>query len=346
MDMIQELKVFAKHQKVLLVEDDKKLNEQTARLLKNFFPVVRRALDGEQALALCKKEKYDLIITDIRMPNVDGIEFSTKIKEQNPKQAIIVMSAYEESQYFMDLINIGVDGFILKPYDLDIFLKTILRICENESLKKEFEKEKIKKIIKAMTSGTTESSSEVKSKMERKIDTLADMAVNNISELKRDNHSTSASEIVDVAEDDVLFLAFKHAIDGFNDLNGDFEEAVNLLFMDDITEEKLADISDILKRYYYIFLEIETFTEVANILLDLSKTIASYDASQIDDEKRKGIEILEFIQQDIKNFIDQIFIDKKAKDINYFTDSLKMSVNDIEVKLGLKEEEFGDVDFF
>jgi YesN/AraC family two-component response regulator len=347
MDMIQELKVFAKHQKVLLVEDDKKLNQQTARLLKNFFPVVRRALDGAQALDLCRKEKYDLIITDIRMPNMDGIEFSKAIKDKNQKQAIIVMSAYEESKYFIDLINIGIDGFILKPYDLDIFLKTVLRICENEAHKKEFEKEKIKKIVKALTTGHTETQEMVKSKIDRKLDTLADIAINSISTEEKDENSTSASEMLDnLNSDDGLYLALKQAINEFMDLNGDFEDSVNALYVGDITSEKIEDICVVLRKFHGVFLDIEAFDGVASVLSGLADTLEDVNVESLDDEQKKAMEILEFIQQDIKNFIDQIFIDKKAKDVNYFTDSLKMSINDIEVKLGLKEEEFGDVDFF
>lgn len=345
MDMIQELKVFAKHQKVLLVEDDVKLNQQTARLLKNFFPIVRRAHNGSQAMDMIKREKYDLIITDIRMPEMDGIELSKIVKEKNPRQAIIVMSAYEESKYFIDLINLGIDGFILKPYELDTFLKTILRICENEAYRKEFEKEKIRKIVKALSHQSDTQDEAPKTNLDRKLDTLVDMAITKIT--KENKSTTTASDMLeDISHDDGLYLALKQAINEFMDLNSDFEDVISNLFLDNVTTQKIQDVANVLKRYYLVFLDIEAFEDVANILNDLSKILQSLDVSTLNNENKQALEILEFIQQDIKNFIDKIFIEKKAKDINYFTDSLKISVNDIEVKLGLKEEEFGDVDFF
>lgn len=118
----KEIKEIAKGLSLLYVEDDHELRQNTARLLGSFFDEVATAENGVDALEKYKKSAYDLILTDINMPLMNGVKLTQQIKIDNPQQVIMVISAHDEASYMLELINIGVDYFVLKPLDLKQFM--------------------------------------------------------------------------------------------------------------------------------------------------------------------------------------------------------------------------------
>jgi len=122
------------------------LREEIAETLNVFFNKIDCAKDGVDALEqykqYIKKENnfYDIIITDLNMPNMDGMELIKKIKEIHPEQIIIVLSASNESKKIIELIDYGIDSFILKPMDHKRFMSTLYKISKlivNEKKEKE-----------------------------------------------------------------------------------------------------------------------------------------------------------------------------------------------------------------
>ncbi|WP_457635896.1 EAL domain-containing response regulator [Persephonella sp.] len=126
--------------KVLYVEDDTGVKEATLHLLKEFFSKVITASDGLEGLNLYKKEKPDLIITDIDMPHMSGLEMISRIRERDSDTAIVVFTAHSETEFLIESIKLGVDGYVLKPIDLKQFIQTIKKVAENIYLKKELQK--------------------------------------------------------------------------------------------------------------------------------------------------------------------------------------------------------------
>ncbi len=125
---ISELKSLASNCSVLYVEDDENIAYTFKNYLeKIFFKVVYRN-NGQAALDTYKKESFDLIITDVKMPIMDGITMASKIKEINEEQNILITSAYSDSEKFISSIKIGVDGYILKPIDYDNLNTTLFKI--------------------------------------------------------------------------------------------------------------------------------------------------------------------------------------------------------------------------
>jgi putative two-component system response regulator len=121
----KELREVAQGLKVLYVEDDRDLRENTTRLLTSFFTNVTSAENGQVGLDKYREGSYDIVITDINMPVINGVKMSQEIKASNKKQVIIVISAHDEAEYLLDLINMGVDNFILKPLDIGQFLEVL-----------------------------------------------------------------------------------------------------------------------------------------------------------------------------------------------------------------------------
>lgn len=126
----QELKSIAKTLRVLYVEDEDDAREHTADILKLFFNHVALAKNGKEALDFFSKEVFDLVITDLTMPVMDGIEMLEHIYMLNPKQHVIVTTAHNDSDNLMSTINMQVDGFLLKPVELSLMLKLFLRVSK------------------------------------------------------------------------------------------------------------------------------------------------------------------------------------------------------------------------
>jgi len=112
---------------VLYVEDNQEVRKSTAEMLALFFrqvDVVKNGLCGIESYKKyfqSHKEHYDIVFTDIKMPKINGLELSRMILEENPKQHIVVISAHNEAHYLLELINIGIVNFVLKPIDFRQF---------------------------------------------------------------------------------------------------------------------------------------------------------------------------------------------------------------------------------
>ncbi|MBA1432332.1 MAG: response regulator transcription factor [Epsilonproteobacteria bacterium] len=126
----KELLQYTGNLKLLFAEDHQELRESTVEILKNFFKTIDAVDDGDKALALYKNSIYDIVLTDIRMPNMDGVELAQKLYEINPQQSIIILSAHDESKYLIPLINMGVSHFIKKPIDYQELIAVLLKVSK------------------------------------------------------------------------------------------------------------------------------------------------------------------------------------------------------------------------
>ncbi|NOR57275.1 MAG: response regulator, partial [Sulfurimonas sp.] len=121
---------------ILYVEDDKIARDSTLKFLETFFLRIDTAVDGEQAYAKKHLKKYDIIITDINMPKLSGIELIKKIRKDDASIPILILSAYDDRDYFVQSIKFGVDGYILKPVELGQFYTIISKIVKRIDLEK------------------------------------------------------------------------------------------------------------------------------------------------------------------------------------------------------------------
>jgi len=116
---------------VLYVEDDEKLQNEVSLYLRKLFKYVDTANDGLQGLEKFNSSPYDLVITDINMPNMNGLEMAEKIKEINPSQNLLIVSAGTEVEDFSFSISIGIDGYVIKPIEFNQLNKVLYKISKN-----------------------------------------------------------------------------------------------------------------------------------------------------------------------------------------------------------------------
>ena len=167
------LKEITSQLSILYVEDDINLREQTSKLFGHLFKEVKTAENGQIALDILKEQSFDLIITDINMPVMNGIELCKEIHKTDNEISIIITSAHDESNYLLELIDIGINKFILKPLDMHKMIKTLTSTCRNIINKKLVDKYKLE--IEAAHFKVKENCSEIEVLLEalyEKISTL------------------------------------------------------------------------------------------------------------------------------------------------------------------------------
>ncbi|HEF6793968.1 TPA: response regulator transcription factor [Campylobacter jejuni] len=110
---------------ILVVEDEVKARESMINILSERFSKVIGAQNGDEGLKKFKKFKPDLVITDIAMPIMDGLDMAREIKEISDDVPIVVLSAYSEKERLLRSIDIGIDKYLIKPVDMEELFKVL-----------------------------------------------------------------------------------------------------------------------------------------------------------------------------------------------------------------------------
>lgn len=124
--------------KLLYVEDDIETILIYEKIFKNYFAIVDTALNGQDALDKIEKELYDLIILDIDIPFINGIDLAYKIREQNHASKIIMFTASFNQNDLFNSIKVKVDDYILKPIKRTELISTLQKVIKQIDDKKQF----------------------------------------------------------------------------------------------------------------------------------------------------------------------------------------------------------------
>ena len=105
--------------KVLIVDDNDQMSSLLADILELFDYQAQQAKDGEEALRCLREDKYDLVITDLRMPKMSGTELLKLIKKVQPQLPVVVVSGFGPGNTQNLIINQQADGFLNKPFTVE-----------------------------------------------------------------------------------------------------------------------------------------------------------------------------------------------------------------------------------
>ncbi|MCX7708781.1 MAG: response regulator, partial [Clostridia bacterium] len=130
--------------KVLLVDDEEIIRSGIAQGIdwaQLGFQVIGEAEDGEQALQAVKEMRPDVVITDIKMPFMDGLQFIEAVKPQYPNVSIIIISGHDEFHYAQKAVKLGAYDYILKPIELEYLKEILVNIRKEHEVELEKEME-------------------------------------------------------------------------------------------------------------------------------------------------------------------------------------------------------------
>lgn len=126
--------------RILYVEDDEAIRTATCLVLKRFAMELFSAKNGAEALELFREKQPDIVITDISMPVMDGLSMARLIKEENPDMPIVFVSAHNDAEQLLEAIELGAEGFLVKPFSLQKLSQILERferyLGEQEETKK------------------------------------------------------------------------------------------------------------------------------------------------------------------------------------------------------------------
>lgn len=120
-----------KNIKILFVEDEENIRLNAISYLKRLFDEVYEAKDANQAFEILEYKKPHIIITDINLPKINGLEMVRKIRQKDESTKIIVLSAYTKTDYLLEAVSLGLEKYLLKPIRHETIFP-ILNECVNK----------------------------------------------------------------------------------------------------------------------------------------------------------------------------------------------------------------------
>jgi len=130
-DKYKELLSSAGDLTLLYVEDNLGLQKQATKIFQNFFKNIVVASDGQEGLEYFEKYNPDIVISDLKMPKMNGLEMIRHIRELNLNVQVIVTSAYDDKEKLFEAISVGVNKYLKKPIAIDLFIETLLEVTNN-----------------------------------------------------------------------------------------------------------------------------------------------------------------------------------------------------------------------
>ncbi len=141
--------------RILIVDDEADIRQVVTLVLQDAGYVVNSADSTESARILLKKEHYDAVVTDVKMPGEDGISLLTMIHQEYPETPVVLMTAYAQLQMAIDAIKNGAFDFIQKPFDMDL-LRSVVDKAVCHSKQQRMEKSRSAGLEEALAARTTE----------------------------------------------------------------------------------------------------------------------------------------------------------------------------------------------
>jgi len=352
---------YAKNMSVIIVDDDEISLEVYKEVFENLFGRVDTATDGVKAYSLWSqnKEKYDLVITDLMMPNMDGFELISKIRLKSPGQHIVVLSAIIDINEMRDIIELGIDGILVKPYNQEkmfTILGRALKLVYNEKLLKRqamqlrlLAKENIDAKVSLHENNIDIKGKPLMKKVAKKRDLHEDSVKN-----KDNKYHTRAHLHGDSAEDFTSNLDYldMDRVEVFQDKIEQYQNAACGLINAEPQEAKedLKSICNGLSELIDVLNHLGAFSVTAEATKKLIEFIDNLKIEELDDYDKKDLFVdgLMAILEDLNNWIEMVFVDKNTDNINYFDASfantcLELESIFVEVALGDDDE---SLDFF
>lgn len=346
---IKDVQKFSTHLSVLYVEDNDQVREETVEVFKYLFAKLDTACNGQEGIEKYNHETYDIVITDINMPRLNGIEMIVQIREINPEQKIIAISAHDEPETLISMMRKGVSTFLLKPINLEEMVRIIYPVCRdaytqniNQELFEELNQERVK----------------YKHIVEKLLTHLRTVEIKNsqIGQLYAQNNSVEQSKMLeeyfskdnDNENEKVLFL--NDDCEEMTDILGEIPDQLSRYVVDkDIrhihtVRDGIGKLSNIL-FHYTPFLDplAKSLDELSDVIAQESDLLVKLDA-----KPDHILSLFDAICIDLSLYVKRFAVESMAmKNIHHIHQPTTLSIQQI---IGLIRPDLaddgGDMDFF
>ncbi|MEM3697136.1 MAG: response regulator [Candidatus Bathyarchaeia archaeon] len=133
--------------RILIVDDDENIRKVLTTILEEEGYWVESVETAKAAIEKTKRKYYNLALIDIRLPDMEGIELLTRMKDTTPKMRKVIITGYPTLQNAIEAVNRGADAYIVKPFDMDKVLATIREQLQKQAKEKRYSQEKVAEFI-------------------------------------------------------------------------------------------------------------------------------------------------------------------------------------------------------
>ena len=330
--------------KLLYVEDDALIQSKMAKLLKKYFKSLTVCSNGEDGLNSFKNEKFDLIISDINMPKLSGLQMLQSIRELGSDIPVIFTTARTESSSIIKAIELKVNDYILKPIDFAVLIEKI------EKISFEIEAIENKRLLEQYKTVVDENCVVIKYDLNKNISYVNDMFLNLSSYKKKDLIGKPFNQLLDESIENLAYEKMWDSLEANNVFMGKLKKKTfnNELLVLDATVLALKDFQN--KTFEYML--------VANDITQMELNKEALESKIVENEKsitnkayllneyRKSIDESSLIIRLNKNFevsfVNNSLLElscKNAKELNgeLFWNLLEDKENLSELKKGVLE---------
>jgi DNA-binding NtrC family response regulator len=133
--------------RILIVDDDENIRKVLMAILEDKGYNIESVGTAREAMRRTDRKFYNLALIDIRLPDMEGIELLTKIRDTTPRMRKIVITGYPTLQNAVDAVNRGADAYVMKPFDVDRVLRTISEQLSKQEQEKKYSQDKVAEFI-------------------------------------------------------------------------------------------------------------------------------------------------------------------------------------------------------
>jgi len=322
---------YASSMSLLIVDDEKFTLREYKSLFENFFNSVDTASNGEEAYRKWNlgKKKYDLIITDIMMPKMNGLELISKIRLKSPSQHILVLSAIKDINQMRATLALGVEGILEKPYNHQTMIYVLSRVLKLIYNNKLIKRQAFQlKLLAQKNISTKTSLQEEKAKIEpskKKVITPPVHEKRIVPVIKSESAEdfTSNLDYFDLDRVEV----FQDKIESYQNIACKIANAHPSL-----TKIGLSQITQGLTELIDVLNQLGTFSVTAKATKRLIDFVDSIEERQFEDNDKKDLFIdgIMSVLEDLYNWINMVFVNKDTDNVNYFDASYSNTCLELE----------------
>jgi len=133
--------------RILIVDDDENIRKVLTTILEDEGYIVESASTAKKAIAKTGKKFYNLALIDVRLPDMEGIELLTRMRDTTPKMRKIIITGYPTLQNAVEAVNRGADAYVIKPFDMKKALRTIKEELTKQEEEKRYSQDKVAEFI-------------------------------------------------------------------------------------------------------------------------------------------------------------------------------------------------------
>jgi DNA-binding NtrC family response regulator len=140
---------MSRNTRILVVDDDENIRKVVIAILEDEGYTVESVGTAKEAIEKSKRKFYNIALIDIRLPDMEGIELLTKIRDTTPRMRKVIVTGYPTLQNAVEAVNKGADAYIVKPFDVKKVLKTIEDQLNKQQAEKQYSQDRVAEFIQA-----------------------------------------------------------------------------------------------------------------------------------------------------------------------------------------------------